>query len=220
MWLGIYTTTVKAFLPRNIMAIVLPENIQSFYTVEAAKSAQCGEGAQALYHDKRLKDETDLSGISWALGTQWQQLFQAFCPSALGYAYKWKTHAKHLWVYTKTQTYICPKSLLWYHTHTHMHTHAKQFCLHFCKQVSPVWHHSKTAGYGSKKRQQITVDYINTEAWLSPQYQYYFTFRGITITLCPITLTECTRPNSAKLGLKEKLQFSMLVRHEIDQVWI
>lgn len=42
----------------------------SFYTVEAAKSKQSGVGARALYHDKRLKDETDLSGISWALGTR------------------------------------------------------------------------------------------------------------------------------------------------------
>lgn len=64
------TTPVAVLLPRNIMAIVRSENICLFNTVEAAKSAQSGEGAPALYPDERLKDETDLAGISWALGTQ------------------------------------------------------------------------------------------------------------------------------------------------------
>lgn len=41
---------------------------------------------------------------------------------------------------------------------THTHT------LYICKQTSPVWHHSTTAGYGSKEKQQISVDYINTKA--------------------------------------------------------
>lgn len=52
------------------MAIVFSENICLFYTVEAAKTTQSGEKARALYPDERPKDETDLFGISWALGTQ------------------------------------------------------------------------------------------------------------------------------------------------------
>lgn len=85
--------------------------------------------------------------------------------------------SKHLSFYTKTQT--CPKPLLLYHSHTHKYTQTEQFCLYICKQTGPVWHHSTTAGYGSKKRQQITVDYINTKAWLSPQYQHHFPLTGI-----------------------------------------
>lgn len=42
----------------------------SLFTQKQHQSTQSEEGAQALYHDKRLKDETDLSSISWALETQ------------------------------------------------------------------------------------------------------------------------------------------------------
>lgn len=91
----------------------------SLFTQKQHQSAQSGEGAQALYHDKRLKDETDLSSISWALEAQGMAAtLSGLFPSALGYAYKPKTHAKHLWFHTKTQN-ICPEPLLWYRTHVH-----------------------------------------------------------------------------------------------------
>lgn len=57
-----------------------------------------------------------------------------------------------------------PLRLLSYHTQEHVRaTRTKQFCPYICKQVSPVWHHSTTAGYGSIKRPQISVDYIKTD---------------------------------------------------------
>lgn len=62
------------------------------------------------------------------------------------------------------------------HTCTHRRAHTKQFCLCICKQVSPVWHHSTTAGYGSKNRQRITVDYISTRLHSLP---------GISTTFLP-----------------------------------
>lgn len=74
-----YTTRAAVFLPRNIMAIVFSENISLFFFFlqswsckkkEKKKSTQSGDGAQALYPDERLKDGTDLSGISWAFGAQ------------------------------------------------------------------------------------------------------------------------------------------------------
>lgn len=69
----------------------------SLFTQKQHQSTQSGEGAQALYRDKRLKDETDLSSISWALETQGMAAtLSGLFPSALGYAYKAKTHAKHL----------------------------------------------------------------------------------------------------------------------------
>lgn len=69
----------------------------SLFTQKQHQSAQRGEGAQALYYHERLKDETDLSSISWALETQGMAAtLSGLFPSALGYASKPKTHAKHL----------------------------------------------------------------------------------------------------------------------------
>lgn len=101
----------------NIMAIVLSENICPFFfcTVEAAKSTQSGERAQGLYGDKRPKDETDLSGISWALGTQCMAAALSGLspplppPSALGDAHKPKTHATNIHDFLqRLKTYIWP----------------------------------------------------------------------------------------------------------------
>lgn len=98
----------------------------SLFTQKQHQSTQSGEGAQALSHDKRLKDEADLSSISWALETQGMAAaLSGLFPSALGYAYKPKTHAKHLWFYTKTQN-TCPEPHLWYRTHgTHRRAHTQ-----------------------------------------------------------------------------------------------
>lgn len=104
----------------------------SLFAQKQHQSTQSEEGAQALYHDKRLKDETDLSSISWALETQGMAAtLSGLSPSALGYAYKPKTHAKHLWFYTKTQN-ICPEPLLLVsHTCTHQaRTHKAVLSVH------------------------------------------------------------------------------------------
>ncbi len=66
-----YTTTLAVFFAQEHNGYCAFWKHLPFYTVEAAKSTQSGEGARALYPDERLKDETDLSGISWALGTQY-----------------------------------------------------------------------------------------------------------------------------------------------------
>lgn len=56
-----YVTTATVFFAQEHNGYCAFRNHLPFYTVE---------GARALHPDERLKDETDLSGISWALGTQ------------------------------------------------------------------------------------------------------------------------------------------------------
>lgn len=204
------------------MAIVLSENICLFTHLKLQKAHKVERGARALYPDERLKDETDLSGISWALGTQ----CMAATLSGLFPLQLWamltsqRLKSKHLSFCTKTQTYICPKPVLLYYTHTH----SKHFCLYICKETSPVWYHSTTAGYGSKKRQQISVDYINTKVESTVLAVLSFNRNWITITLWPVPLKEHADPNSLKVGLNEKhlcynfpRKQDMKWKHDVDK---
>lgn len=105
----------------------------SFHAVKAAKSAQSGEGAQALYHDKRLKDETDLSGISWALGTQCMAAtLSGLFPICFGLCLQAKDSRQTSMIFYKdsnihmpqtppfiSHTYTCTRTHMYRHTHTH-----------------------------------------------------------------------------------------------------
>lgn len=132
------------------------------FTQKQHQSTQSGDGAQALYHNKRLKDETDLSSISWALEHKaWQKLFLAF--SLLLWAMLASQRlSPNIYDFIQRLKHLPRTTALVSHTCTHRRAHTEQFRLCICKQVRPVWHHSTTAGYGSKNRQWITVDYIST----------------------------------------------------------
>lgn len=168
-----YTTRVGVFMPRNIMAIVFSENISPFFSrVKAVKSIQSGEGARALYPHERLKDGTDLSGISWALGAQYMAAtLSGLFPFGSGLCLQAKDSSPNIYHFIQRLKRTHAPNPFFYiiktHTHIQKQTHTEQSCLFICKQTSPVWHHSTTAGYGSKKRQQITLDYINSKAQLS-----------------------------------------------------
>lgn len=168
-----YTTRVGVFMPRNIMAIVFSENISPFFSrVKAVKSIQSGEGARALYPHERLKDGTDLSGISWALGAQYMAAtLSGLFPFSSGLCLQAKDSSPNIYHFIQRLKRTHAPNPFFYiiktHTHIQKQTHTEQSCLFICKQTSPVWHHSTTAGYGSKKRQQITLDYINSKAQLS-----------------------------------------------------
>lgn len=151
----------------------------------------------------------------------WQQLFLAFphpCPRRLLWAMltsqRLTPQTSMIFYKDSKHTYgpSSPPPALISHAGTHARTRTKQFCLYIREQVSPVWHHSTTAGYGSIKRPQISVDYIKTHPRHCPHHQTLFSFfqrNCIKITLRSKTLKE-HQSQLTQTGTEEKMQPSKL----------
>lgn len=173
----------------NIIAIVLSENICPFFLHRwsCKKHTKWRAGTRPLWWEKA-------KGWDWPFGHQ-----LGFGNTMHGSSSFWPfplPPPRLLWAMLTSQRLTPQTSMIFYkdskhtygpsspppafisHAGTHACTRTKQFCLCICKQVSPVWHHSTTAGYGSIKRPQISADYIKTNPWHRPHYQMLFSFSG------------------------------------------
>lgn len=114
-----FTTTDALFLPRNIMAIVLSENIWLFAQLKQQKAHKVERGNKPfiLIKGERMRLTFLASARLWE-DDIWRQHFMAFSPSALGYAYKPKTQVLTSIVSYKDSNVQMPETLTFILQHT------------------------------------------------------------------------------------------------------
>lgn len=100
-----------------------------------------------------------------------QQLFLAFSPFSSGLHLQAKHSSPNIYHFAQRLKHTdTPNSLLFYITEAL--THHK--VLYICKQTCPVWHHSATAGYGSRKARVDHCRLHQRRTSLGPQNHHHF----------------------------------------------
>lgn len=138
-----------------------------FYIDEAAKSRQSGERAKALYPDERLKDRTDLSGISWALGAQYVATTHSglflFCSGLRSQAKDSISNISSFYTMMMPQTSA-------FMSFRPERTHLTVLSVHLQTDQSRLAA-QYNCGRWKQKQTQIRADHINTKTPLGPQFK-------------------------------------------------